>query len=106
MAAPQGEAVWESPKGLFTCVTGTSIPVSPAAAIHIGTDSGLVDLSCLAPTYIASAIPTDPTGGDAGDTEYTIQQDTAANGSRFIVCAPLHAETAIVPTPSAYCLTR
>lgn len=93
-------------KGIFTCTTGTAIPVAPAAALHIGTDSGLVNLSCLVPTYIATSIPFDPTGGSAADTEYTIQQDTVANGSRIIVCAPNHAETAIVPNPGAYCLSR
>src|SRR6185369_1400042 len=45
-------------KGIFTCSTGTPIPVYPAAAIQIGTNSGLVDLSCLAPTYISAGVPT------------------------------------------------
>ena len=69
---------------------------------HIGTNSGLVDLSCLAPTYIASAIPFDPDGGDAGDTEYTI---VASSTGRYTVCAPKHAETAIEDSEE-YCLSR
>ena len=93
-------------KGIFTCAgIGTNIPVSPAAALNIGTGSGLVNLGCLSPTYIAAGIPVDPTNGTAADTEYTIQQDTAANGSRIIVCAPGHAETAVSGS-TAFCLTR
>lgn len=45
---------------------------------HIGTGSGLVDLSAtLAPTYIAS-VPKDPSTGTDADTQYTINKD--ANG--------------------------
>ena len=68
---------------------------------HIGTGSGLVDLSCLAPTYVASAIPTDPIG-TAADTEYTVAVDSSG---RYTVCAPKHAETPISGS-APYCLTR
>ncbi len=95
-------------KGTLTCASiVTAIPVSPTAANDIGT-GGVADvnLSCLTPTYIAGGVPMDPSGGTAGDTKYTIQQDTVANGSRYIVCAPNSAETAIVPTPAVLCVTR
>lgn len=66
----------------------------------IGTDD--VDLSCLAPTYIASALPFDPDGGDASDTGYTVQVDTEG---RFTVCSEKHEEDAIADS-EIYCLTR
>ncbi|MDB5189482.1 MAG: hypothetical protein JWL82_439 [Parcubacteria group bacterium] len=56
----------------------------PTTAADIGTASGLVDLTCLTPTYV-TAIPTDPTGGTAADTKYKVQVD--ANG-RIAVSAP------------------
>ena len=80
---------------------GTEIPADPTPALHIGTNSGLVNLSCLTPTYIASSIPSDPDGGSSSDTEYTIQ----ATSSRYVICAPKHAEASIIGS-SAYCLTR
>src|SRR3989338_7472736 len=88
-------------KGIFTCSTGTTIPVAPDAAIDIGNASGKVDLSCLAPTYIATSIPFDPDGGSSSDTLYTMQ----ATSSRYVICAPKHAETSISGS-SVYCLTR
>lgn len=96
-------------KGVFTCASiVTAIPVAPTAALEIAGQAGVgrVDLSCLVPIYIASAMPVDPTNGTIADTQYTIQQDTVANGSRFIICAPQHDESAIVPAPGTYCLTR
>ena len=80
---------------------GTAIPADPSPALHIGTNSGLVDLSCLVPTYIASSIPFDPDAGSSSDTEYTIQ----ATSSRYVICAPKHAEAAINGS-AAYCLSR
>jgi type IV pilus assembly protein PilA len=52
-------------------------PVSiTSAPTHIGSGSGLVDLSAdLAPTYIA-AIPFDPLTGSDTDTQYVIFKDT------------------------------
>lgn len=89
-------------KGVLTCPSMvTPIPVDPAPALHIGTTAGMIDLSCLAPTYIASSIPTDPTGGTLADTEYTIQ----ASSSRIVICAPKHAEPAVTGS-TAYCITR
>ncbi len=85
-------------KGTFTCGSVTV----PATATNIGTGASLVDLSCLTPTYIPSSIPTDPTGGTAVDTQYTIAVDT--NG-RYTVCAPLANEAAL-GNPGAYCATR
>lgn len=53
----------------------TSITTTPT---HIGTNTGLVDLSTdVVPTYIA-AIPYDPVTGSTGDSNYTIYLD--ANG--------------------------
>ncbi len=67
---------------------------------QIGT--GAVNLGCLVPTYLPTAIPVDPTGGTAADTLYTI---TASTSGRYTVCAPLHAEAAISGS-AAYCLSR
>lgn len=72
------------------------------SATNIGTGSGLVDLSCLAPTWIPTAVPTDPVGGTAADTKYTVMVDATG---RYTVCAPSHAEAAIAGS-AAYCLTR
>lgn len=88
-------------KGIFTCNTGTPIPVWPATSTAIGTGAGRVNLSCLVPTYLATALPADPIGGMASDTLYTIQ----ATSSRYIVCAPNHAEQALSGS-TEYCLTR
>lgn len=91
-------------KGVFTCPGGIGGSVAPSATVtHIGATSGLVDLSCLAPTYIGTGIPTDPTGGTAADTLYTIA--VSATG-QYTICAPSHAESAINPNPGTYCLTR
>jgi type IV pilus assembly protein PilA len=79
-------------------------PMNPAGGQPIGTGgAGFVNLTCLVPTYIPTAIPVDPTNGTAADTKYKVQVD---NAGRITVCAPGHAETAIVPTPAVYCLTR
>ncbi len=88
-------------KGVFTC-TGIGAAIS-ATATDIGTGTGLVNLaSCLVPTYIASAIPFDPTNGTDADTKYTVEVD--ANG-RYKVCAPGGAEAAITGS-TAICVTR
>jgi type IV pilus assembly protein PilA len=105
-------------KGVLTGCTGT-IPVqaltSPPAAGAIIKSGGAVDLGpCLTPTYVPS-LPSDPSLGPTAhwtsktdyDTEYTIQQDIVANGSRLTVCAPQAIlETAIKATPDPVCITR
>lgn len=68
----------------------------------IGSVSGMTNLSCLAPTYIASAIPFDPSTGSPSDTKYTMS--TSGTG-RYLICAPLHAESAISGS-DAYCIMR
>jgi len=86
-------------KGTFTCTTGTPITT---ATTTIGNASGNINLSnCLVPTYIPTSIPTDPNGGTAENTGYTI----ASSSSRLVVCAPNHAEPAIAGS-AAHCLTR
>jgi len=85
-------------KGVFTCTGIGTAPDTTARAIG----TGVVNLGCLAPTYIASSIPFDPDGGDAADTDYTIQKDATG---RFTLCAPKHADAAI-PGSTTYCLTR
>ncbi len=90
-------------KGVFTCAGITTQPV--VSRINIGTGVGLVNLGCLAPTYIPTAVPTDPTGGTNADTKYTIALDAVG---RYTICAPNHAgtvETALPGNPE-YCLTR
>ncbi|MBP9748352.1 MAG: type II secretion system protein [Candidatus Pacebacteria bacterium] len=71
-------------------------------ATNIGTGTGLVDLTCLVPTYISSAIPFDPDGGTAADTLYTIKEESTG---RYTVCAPKHLEASISGS-AEYCLTR
>jgi type IV pilus assembly protein PilA len=55
-------------KGVFGGVC--SAVTLPASATNIGTGSGKIDLACLAPTYIATGIPSDPIG-TAADTGYS-----------------------------------
>lgn len=88
-----------APLSTTTCAGIGTVPGS--AAEQIGTGSGNVNLACLAPTYIPTAIPFDPTDGTAVDTKYTIKYETA----RYTVCAPGHAEAAISGS-AAFCLTR
>lgn len=85
-------------QGTFTC--GST--VVPTTATDIGTGTSDVDLSCLVPTYIPSAVPNDPSGGTAADTKYTILADATG---RYTVCAPLAAEPSITGS-QPYCLTR
>lgn len=75
-------------KGVFTCSGITTNPGS--TAVHIGTGAGLVNLTCLVPTYISTEIPLDPggtglTAGVVADTQYTIKLDS--NG-RYTIAAP------------------
>ena len=85
-------------KGVFTCANVTI--TSGAAAAAIGT--GGKDLaSCLVPTYIPQMV-TDPNGGTAADTKYTVALDAVG---RFTICAPQGAEAAI-PGSAAICVTR
>jgi prepilin-type N-terminal cleavage/methylation domain-containing protein len=86
-------------KGVFTC---GSEEVTTTAK-NIGTGSGNVNLGCLVPTYIPSAIPVDPDGGTAADTKFTVAVDSLG---RFEVCAPLHGSEASLPDADEYCLTR
>lgn len=85
-------------KGTFTC-SGVTVPTTATA---IGTGSGNIDLSCLVPTYIPTAIPFDPDAGSAADTKFTIEKDSLG---RFTICAPRHAEAPISGS-ATYCLTR
>jgi type IV pilus assembly protein PilA len=90
-------------KGTFTCGSYiASTTFSTTKNIGSSTASGYVDLGCLVPTYIPTAIPFDPDGGTPADTLYTVIQDSVG---RFTVCAPKHAEAAVASS-SAYCLTR
>ncbi|OGG52894.1 hypothetical protein A3H16_03450 [Candidatus Kaiserbacteria bacterium RIFCSPLOWO2_12_FULL_53_8] len=89
-------------KGVFTCASNTL--ALGTTAVHIGTSATLADFSCLVPTYIPSAIPTDPNGGTAADTDYTVAVD--ANG-RFTVCAPNSVTEHEISNPGpTICLTR
>ncbi len=87
-------------KGTFTCAGVGTAP--GASAANIGSGSGLVNLGCLVPTYIPAAIPTDPTGGAAADTKYTLAMDATG---RFTVCAPNSSEVAL-GSPAVTCVTR
>src|SRR6185295_15142699 len=46
-----------------TCSGIGNVPTS--SALHIGTGAAFVDLGCLVPTYIPTAIPMDPADGTA-----------------------------------------
>lgn len=84
-------------KGTFTCSgIGTAIDSTERT---IGESD--VNLSCLTPTYIPTAVPTDPDGGTENDTRYTVKVDTG----RYTVCAPKHQESS-VPGTTEFCLTR
>ncbi|MBI2036441.1 type II secretion system protein [Candidatus Microgenomates bacterium] len=61
--------------------------VITATPTNIGTGAGLVDLTLLAPDYVA-AIPADPSTGTAADTKYVIFKE----GTRIVASAT--AETA------------
>ena len=96
------------PLSATTCAGIGTVP--GAAALHIGATAGMVDLTCLVPTYIPTAIPTDPGSagtpvvpvGTAADTQYTIAIDAVG---RYTICAPGHQENS-VPASALYCLTR
>ena len=99
-------------KGTFPTVTGCdSIATGTPHIIAKGSSapSGAVDLSCLVPTYIPSALPFDPSATSASwkdasdyDTEYTVEVDSLG---RFTVCAPGSSEPAL-GSPAALCVTR
>lgn len=60
-------------KGTFTCATDAL----PTTATDIGTGSGLIDLTCLIPTYLTD-LPFDPVGGSAADTNYSVVASTTS----------------------------
>ena len=87
-------------KGIFTC-TGIGTAIGTATT-SIGTAGGNSNLGCLAPTYIASSIPQDPTGGTDSDTLYDVSKDSTG---RYMLCAPNAAEPAIAGSV-AFCVIR
>lgn len=92
-------------KGVFSGASGcaSAIPTSGVETITVGVSgSGLFDLSCLVPTYI-TAIPFDPSTGNASTTDYTIQADS--NG-RITVCAPKAANETTISGAAPICITR
>jgi len=89
-------------KGLFGGTCGNLLPSGTASSSILNAAGTGIDLSCLAPTYIASSIPTDPTYTSGADTLYDISVGT--NG-RVLVCAPLSAEGAL-GTPPIKCISR
>lgn len=84
-------------RGIFTC-SGAAITTTET---HIGTNSGLINLACLIPVYIATAIPSDPSSGTDQDTQYTVKVDSYG---RYTVCAP-NTEPSI-PRTTSLCATR
>lgn len=88
-------AVWQYGVENNGDLTGLSLPVDPAPAAVIGSDtgSGQVDLCPqVAPVYIAQ-MPVDPQTGTwtdctAYDTQYEIVQTSASAGARVTVSAP------------------
>jgi prepilin-type N-terminal cleavage/methylation domain-containing protein len=91
-------------KGVWKTETGCD--ALPDTSTEIS--DGDVDLSCLVPTYISTALPVDPSVGDWDNedtysTGYKIFQDP--DDARITVCAPEHKEDAIEDSEE-YCLTR
>lgn len=87
-------------KGTFTCGGSPKYFVGSTTIGVSGTDL----TSCLVPTYIASGIPQDPSGGSANDTKYQISTTSTNN---IMICAPLSAETSISnPAPTPICVIR
>lgn len=86
-------------KGILNCPTGTIT----ASSTNIGTDTGLINLTCLVPGYIPTQIPMDPTNGNAGNTRYTVSVDTYG---RYTVCAPNALNETALASTTAICLTR
>ncbi len=78
-------------QGRWSCPSSrnysTSLPSVAATIIATGTETGpgQINLSCLAPTYVAS-IPVDPTNGTPENTGYTLQYNTSSG--RITICAP------------------
>ena len=98
--------------GDFTIGTITYVcPTLTAAttySIASSTGAGIIDLSCLVPTYIPSQIPVDPNGGSWTsasdyDTKYTVTVDSTG---RYTVAAPNAANETSLPSPAAISLTR
>ncbi len=90
-------------KGVFAGIFGAyTCPTIPDGSTNIGTGDGLIDLSCLTPTYIPTGIPVDPNGGTAVNTRYDVAVDAAG---RYTVCADDHKEASI-PGSDEYCLKR
>ncbi|HEV7701927.1 MAG TPA: prepilin-type N-terminal cleavage/methylation domain-containing protein [Candidatus Paceibacterota bacterium] len=87
------------PISATSCTGITNAP--DATTRNIGTGVAQVNLNCLVPTYIPSALPMDPNDGNAADSKYTVTYTL----SRYTICSPEHAETAI-PGSTAFCLTR
>ena len=88
------------PLSSSTCSGIGNVPDGTTRTIGTGGGS-MVDLACLVPTYIPTAIPFDPATGSASDTDYTVTYTS----SRYTICAPNHAEAAI-PGSTSFCLTR
>lgn len=91
-------------KGVW--VVGADCDDLPSSAVDIDDDA--IDLACLTPTYISTALPVDPSTGHWTDetdydTDYTVMESTV--DGRITVCAPGHVENAIEDSEE-YCLTR
>lgn len=91
-------------KGMFKGTTGCTADLPTSTdIITVGVSgSGLFDLSCLVPTYM-TAIPFDPSTGNASTTDYTIQADS--NG-RVTICAPKAANETSISGAATICITR
>ncbi len=90
-------------KGIFTCPSIGTVIGTPAASTSIGTTAGMSNLAtCLVPTYIASSMPADPTGGSDTDTKYQV---SVSSTGRYMVCAP-NANEAALGNPGALCISR
>ena len=94
-------------KGVFAgTLGGVTCPALPTTSTHIDSVSGGagVDLSCLAPTYVATLpMDPDPTYAVAPYIGYDVNVDV--NG-RTTVCAPQAANELSIPGHASICVTR
>jgi prepilin-type N-terminal cleavage/methylation domain-containing protein len=95
-------------KGIFTCSTLPSgLTASTTYEISSASGATAANLTCLVPTYIPSALPTDPSQTSAavaaGDTGYTVMVDSLG---RYTVCAPMAASETAIAGSVAICTTR
>lgn len=101
-------------KGLFPVATGCAALTAGTtytigiSGVALPPADTLIDMSCLVPTYIATQLPVDPTGGTwISPSEYNTQYNVTADTlGRYTVCAQKAIEASIPESTTAICVTR